>query len=168
MERESRFQFSARGIGRSVVHAPFAARLQNRSAGQPGGRTIRCANTQVLLKWFEHAAAQQREKLLLTTLAAAYAEMKTMQGPDPGQWTWGKLHHNFSEHPFSRVVDEAEQKQLDVGPLETGGSAFTVNASSYRARDFLQLSGPSVRMVLDVGNWDNSRAVNYPGDPGIK
>jgi penicillin amidase len=123
-------------------------------------------NTQVLLEWLEHATAQQRDKLLLTTLAAAYAEMKTLQGPDSSQWTWGKLHHNFSEHPFSRVVDEAVQKQLDVGPLETGGSAFTVNASSYRARDFLQLSGPSVRMVLDVGNWDNSRAVNYPGESG--
>jgi penicillin amidase len=92
--------------------------------------------------------------------------MKTLQGPDAGQWAWGKLHHNFSEHPLSRVVDEAEQKQLDVGPLQTGGSAFTVNASSYRARDFLQLGGPSVRMVLDVGNWDNSRAVNYPGESG--
>jgi penicillin amidase len=122
-------------------------------------------NTQVLLQWLEHATAQ-RDKLLLTTLAAAYAEMKTLQGPDDRQWTWGKLHHNFSEHPFSRVVDEATQKQLDVGPLQTGGSAFTVNASSYRARDFLQLSGPSVRMVLDVGNWDNSRAVNYPGESG--
>jgi penicillin G amidase len=122
-------------------------------------------NTQVLLGWLEHATAQ-RDKLLLSTLAAAYAEMKTLQGPDPGQWAWGKLHHNFSEHPFSRVVDEAEQKQLDVGPLETGGSAFTVNASSYRASNFLQLSGPSVRMVLDVGNWDNSRAVNYPGESG--
>ena len=122
-------------------------------------------NTQVLLEWFEHASAQ-RDKLLLTTLAAAYAEMKTLQGPDPSRWAWGKLHHNFSEHPFSRLVDEAEQKQLDVGPLETGGSAYTVNASSYRARDFLQLGGPSVRMVLDVGNWDNSRAVNYPGESG--
>jgi penicillin amidase len=122
-------------------------------------------NTQVLLEWFEHASAE-RDKLLLTTLSAAYAEMKTLQGPDPAQWAWGKLHHNVSEHPFSRVVDEAEQKQLDVGPLETGGSAYTVNASSYRARDFLQLSGPSVRMVLDVGNWDNSRAVNYPGESG--
>ena len=168
MERESRFQFSARGIGRSVVHAPFAARLQNGSAGQPGGWTIRCAQYPGATGVVRDATALQRDKLLLTTLAAAYAEMKTLQGPDPGQWTWGKLHHNFSEHPFSRVVDEAEQKQLDVGPLETGGSAFTVNASSYRAQDFQQLSGPSVRMVLDVGNWDNSRAVNYPGESGIK
>ncbi len=121
---------------------------------------------QVMLEWLEHANAQQRERLLLTTLSAAYAEMKTLEGPDPRQWSWGKLHHNFSEHPFSRVVDEAQQKQLDVGPLEKGGSASTVNASPYRASDFLQVSGPSVRMVLDVGNWDNSRAVNYPGESG--
>ena len=26
--------------------------------------------------------------------------------------------------------------------------------------------GPSFRMVLDVGNWDNSRVVNYPGQSG--
>jgi len=26
--------------------------------------------------------------------------------------------------------------------------------------------GPTVRMVIDVGNWDNSRAVNYPGQSG--
>ena len=133
--------------------------------GSQAAKLFDVPNTQVLLEWFERPS-EQRDKLLLTTLAAAYAEMKILQGPDSSQWTWGKLHHNFSEHPFSRVVDEATQKQLDVGPLETGGSAFTVNASSYRARDFLQTGGPSVRMVLDVGNWDNSRAVNYPGESG--
>jgi penicillin amidase len=28
------------------------------------------------------------------------------------------------------------------------------------------MSGPSVRVVVDVGNWDNSRAVNHPGQSG--
>ncbi len=130
-------------------------------------------STQVLLDALEHPqttftpdSIAQRDKLLLTTLTAAYSEMKTLEGPDAAQWTWGKLHHNFSEHPLSPLVDEAGKKLLNVGPLETGGSAYTVNASSYRARDFQQTSGPSVRMVLDVGNWDNSRAINYPGESG--
>ena len=35
-----------------------------------------------------------------------------------------------------------------------------------RSRDFRQMSGPSVRVVIDVGNWDNSRAVNHPGQSG--
>ena len=28
------------------------------------------------------------------------------------------------------------------------------------------MNGPSVRIVLDIGNWDNSRAVNHPGQSG--
>lgn len=31
---------------------------------------------------------------------------------------------------------------------------------------FLQTNGPSFRTVVDVGNWDNSRAVNLPGQSG--
>jgi penicillin amidase len=28
------------------------------------------------------------------------------------------------------------------------------------------MTGPSARLVVDVGNWDNSRAVNHPGQSG--
>jgi penicillin G amidase len=40
------------------------------------------------------------------------------------------------------------------------------NQSGYRATDFRQTGGASFRLVVDVGNWDNSRAVNYPGQSG--
>jgi penicillin amidase len=127
----------------------------------------------VLLEAMEHPetrfsgnSVEKRDKLLLSTLREAYAEMEMLEGRDAKGWTWGKLHHNFSEHPFSEIVDEASREKLSVGPVETGGSGFTVNASGYRASDFLQTGGPSVRLVFDVGNWDNSRAVNYPGQSG--
>ncbi|WP_409976182.1 penicillin acylase family protein [Xanthomonas graminis] len=29
-----------------------------------------------------------------------------------------------------------------------------------------QTIGPSARLIIDLGNWDNSRAVNYPGQSG--
>jgi penicillin amidase len=32
--------------------------------------------------------------------------------------------------------------------------------------DFRQTNGPSVRLVIDVGKWDDSRAVNHPGQSG--
>jgi penicillin amidase len=32
--------------------------------------------------------------------------------------------------------------------------------------DFGAIGGASVRMVLDVGDWDQSRAVNTPGESG--
>ncbi|MGS6154555.1 penicillin acylase family protein, partial [Escherichia coli] len=47
-----------------------------------------------------------------------------------------------------------------------GGSAFTPNQSTYRVSDFRQTNGPSFRIVVDVGNWDNTRAMNLPGESG--
>ena len=92
--------------------------------------------------------------------------MEKLQGSDPKVWQWGKLHHNFNEHAFSRIVDEPMRAKLDVGPIAKHGSEFTPNQSAYRLADFRQTGGPSFRIVVDVGNWDNSRAMNHPGQSG--
>jgi penicillin amidase len=39
-------------------------------------------------------------------------------------------------------------------------------AATYRTSDFALTSGASFRMVIDVGHWDSSRAVNAPGQSG--
>jgi penicillin amidase len=90
----------------------------------------------------------------------------TLLGPDPATWTWGDLQYSLFEHPLSPVVDEATRARLNVGPFPRGGSELTVNASSFQNNDFRHISGPSFRMVLDVGNWDHSLAVNTPGQSG--
>jgi penicillin amidase len=56
--------------------------------------------------------------------------------------------------------------RINVGPIAKNGSAYVPSQSDYRVSDFRQISGPSVRVVIDVGNWDNSRAVNHPGQSG--
>jgi penicillin amidase len=109
---------------------------------------------------------EKRDRLLLTTLASAYHEMESLQGSDPNDWRWGKLHHNLSEHPLSAIVDEATRAKLNVGPLEGNGGPYTPNASHYRFTDFQETAGPSIRIVVDLGNWDNSRAINHPGQSG--
>ena len=45
---------------------------------------------------------------------------------------------------------------MDMAPL----------SSRTDPRDFRQTGGPSFRVVVDVGNWDNSRAINTPGQSG--
>jgi penicillin amidase len=115
---------------------------------------------------FGDDASRKRDQVLLTSLAAAYAEMEKLQGADPKQWQWGKLHHNLMEHPLAGVVDDATRTRLNVGPLPKHGGAYTPNQSTYRASDFRQTNGPSFRVVVDVGNWDNSKAVNSPGQSG--
>jgi penicillin amidase len=52
------------------------------------------------------------------------------------------------------------------GPIEIGGASNVPHATTYRTSDFLLTSGASFRMVLDVGDWAKSRAVNAPGQAG--
>jgi len=111
-------------------------------------------------------AQARRNAVLLESLAGAYAELEKLQGPAPSQWQWGKLHHTLMEHPLAAAMDEAGKARLNVGPLPKRGGAYTPNQSTYRATDFRQTNGPSFRVVVDVGNWDNSRAVNAPGQSG--
>ncbi|WP_424251687.1 penicillin acylase family protein [Collimonas pratensis] len=115
---------------------------------------------------FGQDAVQKRNQVLLASLTAAYAEMEKLQGSDSAQWQWGKLHHNLMEHPLAAAVDDATRAKLNVGPMPTHGGAYSPNQSTYRSSDFLQTNGPSFRVVVDVGNWDNSRAVNSPGQSG--
>jgi penicillin amidase len=111
-------------------------------------------------------ALRKRDAVLLNSLAAAWAEMRSLQGSDPQRWQWGKLHFSMFVHPIAPILDSAGRAQVNVGPLPRGGGLHTVNVSGYHADNFWQIHGASFRMVLDVGNWDNSRAINTPGQSG--
>ncbi|MGE0726004.1 MAG: penicillin acylase family protein, partial [Alphaproteobacteria bacterium] len=110
-------------------------------------------------------ASKGRDALLLATLGAAWREAVDRLGPDPARWAWGALHHGYFEHPLSRLVPSLRSR-LDVGPAPKGGSNLTINNNGYRATDFRVTSGVSWRMVVDVGNWDASWAINAPGQSG--
>lgn len=115
---------------------------------------------------FGSDATSRRDEVLLTSLRDAYEEMIKLQGTDPRQWQWGKLQTNLMEHPLAGLVDGTMRAKLNVGPLPKGGSPFTPNQSTYRTSDFRQTIGPSFRIIVDVGDWDNARAVNLPGQSG--
>ncbi|MGP3776325.1 penicillin acylase family protein [Streptomyces sp. SDT5-1] len=116
-------------------------------------------------RWLKDAAA--RDRLLLDTLGAAYADVRKLLGDDERAWQWGRLHHSLFQHPASSALSDSDRARFDVGPMPSGGSPDTVNAATYRTSDFLHTSGPSFRVVLDVGDWDNSAAVNTPGQSGV-
>ena len=78
-------------------------------------------------------------------------------------WKWSGWHHGYFEHPLANVYPD---KLRDVGPLRQGGSAQTVMSNGYRMSDGRAITGASFRMVVDVGQWDNSVFVNAPGQSG--
>jgi penicillin G amidase len=107
-----------------------------------------------------------RNTLLLESLGAAVSEVRQTLGPDHDRWAWGKLHHAQFVHALAPLVDDATRAQLTVGRLAMGGSAFSPRAATYRLSDFAVTNGASFRMVVDVGNWDQSVVINAPGQSG--
>jgi penicillin G amidase len=105
-------------------------------------------------------------EVMLSTLKDAIQHIERLLGPDREGWEWGKLHHALLVHPLSPLVDEEIRERLDVGPLPRGGSGDTVGSTPYRLEDFRQIGGASWRVVVDVGAWDNSLAMNSPGQSG--
>jgi penicillin amidase len=153
---------------RHLNRAYVAAVLEPRAAA-----AVATADAAAMMNALERPAARfgrgakaKRDQLLLTSLGAAYAELEKAAGPDPKSWHWGQLHYSYYGHPMSTMGDGSLRGKLNVGPFPAQGGANTVNQSSYRPSDFLKVNGPSFRLVVDVGNWDNSRAMNTPGQSG--
>ncbi|MBW8727308.1 MAG: penicillin acylase family protein [Inquilinus limosus] len=106
-----------------------------------------------------------RDALLVETLSEAVRGAARRLGNDPSAWRWGDLHQGYFEHPASAVAPD-RRAELDVGPLPKGGSSSTVMHAAYRPDDFRVTHGASVRIVMDVGDWDRSTCINSPGQSG--
>ncbi len=109
----------------------------------------------------------RRDKLLASTLSAAWEDLKGRLGPDPAGWAWGRLHHALFDHPLAALPGAAEAGLgAASGPYPMGGSASTPMHTGYRLSDFRVIAGASFRMVVDLADPDRSVCVNAPGQSG--
>jgi penicillin G amidase len=108
----------------------------------------------------------ERDGLLLTTLAEAVCNCAARFDQQTAKWAWGRLHHGYFRHAASPLWPANLSPSCDVGPLPLGGSGSTPMHAGYRISDFRCISGASVRLIMDVGDWDNSVCINAPGQSG--
>ncbi|WP_099070571.1 penicillin acylase family protein [Nostoc linckia] len=104
--------------------------------------------------------------IILESLEQAVRYLEEIFGPNIQDWQWGKLHQVTFKHPLSNLVDDCTRSRIDVGPAPQGGGEYTVNLTAYKSSSFDVFAGASFRMIIDVGNWDNSLAMNSPGQSG--
>lgn len=107
--------------------------------------------------------AAGRDAVMLETLKAAMAELKTRQGNDPANWQWGLLHHIQFEHELAGFLTGDQAAALATPRYPVGGDGDTLHRASYRTSDFRVTSGASYRQVIDLADWDRSLAINVPG-----
>lgn len=119
---------------------------------------------QKIAAWLENAEADpEMIEALRTSLLDAWLECSALMGGDPANWSWGRLHKLHLRHPLQSLIT----KNWSLEPMEVGGSGSAINYATYRLSDFSVTAGPSVRMIIDVGHWDDSLFVNSPGQSGV-
>ena len=100
-----------------------------------------------------------RNQLIERSFDSAVERLRKLEGRDSAKWTWGQLHYMQFRHSLSPIVP-------DLGPLPRSGDGETVGATGHYGASFEQVAGASYREILDPGDWDNSVAVNTPGQSG--
>jgi penicillin G amidase len=106
----------------------------------------------------------RRDHLLLDTWHSARKNIEKLLGADASQWTWGKLHTVHFRHALDQ--QSGAKDLFDLGPMSRPGDEYTVNATGTSGDSWEQVSGASYREILDTSDWDQSVAVNTPGQSG--
>ncbi|MER7073514.1 penicillin acylase family protein [Terrabacter sp. NPDC000476] len=109
-------------------------------------------------------------EIVKRALVEARLDLARELGKVPATWRWGRLHQLDLKHQVmgGDGVPGAVQDLFNRGGIELGGGSSIVNANGWNASQpgYGVTTGPSMRMVVDLGNLDASRWVNATGQSG--
>jgi penicillin G amidase len=111
---------------------------------------------------------ETRDDILIRSMTLARYEMTRKQARDPRLWTWGHLHQLELVQPGLGTSGNGLLEALfNRGPVEIGGGDSLVNATGWTATQGYTVDwAPSMRMVVSLGDFDDSRWVNISGASG--
>ena len=142
-----------------------------------GGAQHQAAVTELLRRpdslWWDNkqtpGITEERDEILRQALQAARLELTRQLGKNPQNWDWGKLHTLTLEHSVlgGESVPGPIRWLVNRGPYAMPGGSSIVNANGWTASEGYEVDwGPAMRMVVDLGDLDNSTWVNQTGQSG--
>ncbi|MFD8919550.1 penicillin acylase family protein [Streptomyces sp. NPDC059569] len=113
-------------------------------------------------------ATKTRDKLFERAMEDARWELTAKLGKDVSSWSWGRLHQLQLDNQTLGTSGPGFLKQmLNRGPWNLGGGEAAVDATGWNAAGGYEVVWvPSMRMVVNVGDWDKSRWINLTGASG--
>ncbi|MQY15190.1 Acyl-homoserine lactone acylase QuiP [Streptomyces sp. RB5] len=111
---------------------------------------------------------QTRDELFERAMRDARWELTAKLGKDIDTWNWGRLHRLMLKNQTLGTEGPGFiQWLLNRGPWNLSGGESTVNATGWNAAGGYDVSWvPSMRMVVDLDNLDESQWVNLTGASG--
>jgi penicillin amidase len=111
---------------------------------------------------------ETRDDILLVAMTDARKEITSLQARDTDEWQWGRLHTvTLRNQTLGRSGIKPVEALFNRGPYPVGGGSAVVNAMAYDDRaGYSVTSGPTMRMLVDLGNLDQSLWVNQSGTSG--
>ncbi|GAA2496510.1 penicillin acylase family protein [Streptomyces gobitricini] len=109
-----------------------------------------------------------RDQLLKRAMVDARWELTAKLGKDVNSWSWGRLHQlTLKNQTLGTEGPGFIQSLLNRGPWNLSGGEAAVNATGWNAAGgYGVVWVPSMRMVVNVGDWDKSRWINLTGASG--
>jgi penicillin amidase len=96
------------------------------------------------------------------------AELEDILGEDISKWNWGDLHAaTFRNGTLGESGVFLIEDLFNRGPVPVGGGEAIVNATGWSVKDGYETNWlPSMRMIVDLENLDNSLTVHTTGQSG--
>ncbi len=111
---------------------------------------------------------ESRDDILNKSFADGVAELQDTFGKDMTQWNWGEMHAaTFKNGTLGESGVFLIEDLFNRGPFPVGGGEAIVNATGWSVKDGYETNWlPSMRMIVDLGNLDNSVTVHTTGESG--
>lgn len=111
---------------------------------------------------------ETRDDVIRAALLAARNELTSRQSPNPDDWTWGALHRlQLRSATLGESGIGVVERMFNRGGWKVAGGNAIVNATGWDAAEGYDVVwAPSVRMVMSLGDFDDSRWVNLTGVSG--
>ena len=111
---------------------------------------------------------ETRDDMVRKSFEQGVAELEKLLGRDPSKWSWGAIHTStFRNGTLGESGVPPIEELFNRGPFPTSGGSSIVNATGWSIQDGYQTNWlPSMRMIVDLGNLNNSLTVHTTGQSG--
>lgn len=111
---------------------------------------------------------ENRDEIFVRAFRKAVAEIEKRLGKDSAGWRWGDLHTaTFKNGALGQTGIGLIDGLFNRGPFPSPGSTGTVNNTGWDAASGYQVQWvPSMRMIVDLSDLNNSLTVHTTGQSG--